>query len=141
MSRLDDGFPTLIEFAEDSAVSFWEKEVTPPGMDGGGENDTSTMRNTTWRTKAPKGLVSLTEASLTAAYDPEVYDSVVAMVNVNQLITITFSDGATLAFWGWLNEFTPGAVVEGEQPTADVTIIASNQNADGVETAPVYTAP
>lgn len=140
MARIDDGFATLISFAEDSDVQMWEKEVTPPGIDGGGENDTSTMRNTTWRTRAPKSLKTLTEGSAVVAYDPAVYDEIVAMLNVNQEITITFPDSSTLVFWGWLNEFTPGANVEGEQPTADITIIASNQNAAGTETAPVYSA-
>ncbi len=140
MARLDDGFATLIEFAEDSDVQMWEKEVTPPGVSGGGENDTSTMRNTTWRTKSPKGLISLSEASLVVAYDPAVYDEIIAMVNTNQQITITFADDSTLVFWGWIDEFTPGAAVEGEQPTAELTIIPSNQNASGTETAPVYSA-
>ena len=139
MSRIDDGFATLIEFAEDSDVLMWEKEVTPPGVDGGGEIDTTTMRNTTWRTKWPKQLISLTESSLTVAYDPSVFDEIVAMINVNQLITITFPDEETLVFWGWINVFTPNANVEGEQPTAAVTIIPANQNASKVETAPVLT--
>jgi hypothetical protein len=140
MARIDDGFATLIEFAEDSDVQMWEKEVTPPGVSGGGENDTSTMRNTTWRTKSPKGLKSLSESSLVVAYDPAVYDEIIAMVNVNQQITITFADDSTLVFWGWIDEFTPGAAMEGEQPTAEVTIIPSNQNASGTETAPVYSS-
>lgn len=141
MARIDDGFATLIEFAEDSDVQMWEKEVTPPGVSGGGENDTSTMHNTTWRTRSPKSLITMSESSLVVAYDPAVYDEIVAMANVNQQVTITFADSSTLVFWGWIDEFTPGAVTEGEQPTADVTIIPSNQNAAGVETAPVYTAP
>ena len=140
MARIDDGFQTLIEFSENSDVKFWEKEVTPPGVSGGGENDTSTMRNTTWRTRSPKNLITLAEATLTAAYDPAVYDDIVAMVNVNQQITITFADNSTLVFWGWIDEFTPGAIVEGAQPTAEVKIIPSNQNAAGTETAPVYSA-
>lgn len=140
MARIDDGFATLITFSEDSDIEFWEKEVTPPGIDGGGENDTSTMRNTSWRTRSPKSLRTLTESSCVVAYDPAVYDSIVAMVNVNQQITITFADDSTLVFWGWLNTFTPNAAVEGEQPTAEVTIIPSNQNAAGTETAPVYSA-
>lgn len=140
MSRLDDGFATLIEFAEDSDVQMWEKEVTPPGVSGGGENDTSTMQNTTWRTKSPKGLISLVEAGAVVAYDPAVYDEIIAMVNVNQQITITFPDDSTLVFWGWIDEFTPNAAVEGEQPTAELKIIPSNQNAAGTETAPSYTA-
>lgn len=138
--RLDDGFATLIEFDEDSNVQMWEKEVTPPGVSGGGENDTSTMRNTTWRTKSPKGLKSLSQSSAVVAYDPAVYDEIIAMVNVNQQITITFPDDSTLVFWGWIDEFTPNAAVEGEQPTAEITIIPSNQNASGTETAPVYSA-
>lgn len=138
--RIDDGYATLIGFSEDSDVQMWEKEVTPPGVSGGGENDTTTMQNTTWRTKSPKGLISLSECSLVVAYDPAVYDEIVAMVNVNQQITITFPDDSTLVFWGWIDEFTPSANVEGEQPTAEVKIIPSNQNDSGVETAPIYSA-
>ena len=140
MGRIDDGFATLISFDADSDVQMWEKEVTPPGVSGGGENDTSTMRNTAWRTRAPKGLITLSESSFSAAYDPAVFDEIVAMVNVNQEITITFPDNSTLVFWGWIDEFTPGANVEGEQPTADVTIIPSNQDAAGAEIATVYSA-
>ncbi len=141
MGRIDDGHPTIITFADDADVQMWQKEVTPPGIDGGGENDTTTMENTVWRTKAPKTLMSLTEASFTAAYDPAVIDEIIAMLNDNQLITVTYPDGSTVVFWGWINEFTPNRNVEGEQPTAEVTIIPSNQNDSLVETAPVYTAP
>lgn len=138
-SRLDDGHQTLISFASDPTVLFYEKEVTPPGVDGGGEIDTTVMANTTWRTKSPKSLISLSESSTTVAYDPACYPEIIALVNVNNLITITFPDGDTLAFWGWLNSFTPGANVDGEQPTAEIEIIPSNQNASLVETAPVHT--
>ena len=140
MARIDDGFSTTIAFTNYPSVSFYEKEVTPPGMEGGGENDTTTMLNATWRTKAPKKLVSLTACNFVAAYDPVVYDDVVAMINENQEITITFPDESTLVFWGWLDQFTPNANVEGEQPTAQCTIIPSNQDASGDEIAPVYAA-
>lgn len=140
MARLDDGHSTTIAFSADSSVNFWEKEVTPPGWSGGGANDTTTMRNSTLRTMSPKQLKTLSEASFTAAYDPVVYDEIKAMINVNQQITITFPDSSTLLFWGWIDEFTPNANVEGEQPTAEITIIPSNQNASGAETAPTYTA-
>ena len=138
MSRIDDGFSTTISFSEDSSVLFWEKEVTPPGMDAGGANDTTTMKNTTYRTFAPKQLITMTEATLVASYDPAVYDDILNMLGVNQLITITFADGSNIAFWGWVDKFIPGAVVEGAQPTASVTIVPSNQNGSLVETAPVY---
>lgn len=136
--RLDDGHQTLITFAANGSVKFEEKTVTPPGMDGGGEVDTTTMLNSTWRTRAPKALKTLSNASATVAYDPAVYPQIIALLNVNNLITITFPDGDTLAFWGWLNSFKPGELKEGEQPTAEIEIIPSNQNASGAETAPVH---
>jgi len=141
MSRIDDGHATTISFSGGSSgVTFlmYEKELTPPGVSGGGENDTTTMLNASWRTKAPKSLKTLTNASFVGAYDPEVIDEIVAMCNVNQEITITFPDDSTWVFWGWIDEFTPNAVVEGEQPTASVTIIPSNQDSSGDEIAPVY---
>ena len=138
--RMDDGFSTTIEFAEDSDVQMWEKEVTPPGVSGGGEIPTTTMQNTTWRTRSPKSLIDLQPCTFVVAYDPAVYDEIIAMINTNQEITITFPDDATLVFWGWLDEFTPNALVEGEQPTAEVTLIQSNRNASDAETSPVNSA-
>lgn len=139
--RIDDGHSTIITLTSPSTVKLYEKEVTPPGIDGGGANPTTTMRNTTWRTMAPKKLKTLDEISIVASFATDVYQDLVGAVNVNQLVTVTFPDGSTLAVWCWLNIFKPNRFVEGEQPTAQVTFICSNQNASGVETAPVYTAP
>jgi len=145
MAIINDGFSTTIEFSVVSsgvtvALLLKEKDVTPPGVDGGGENDTTTMRNTAFRTKQPKNLKTLTDASFTAAYDVAVYDEIMELINTNQLITITFPDSSTLAFWGWLNTFVPNTVEEGAQPTAECTLVPSNQNDAGAETAPVYSA-
>jgi len=144
MSRIDDGHGTTIAFGDQPSgtgpgITFWEKELTPPGMDAGGANDTTTLRNTLYRTRAPKQLITLTEMTLTVSYDPSFYDDILGMIKDNQLITITFPDTHTVAFWGWLDKFVPGPIGEGSQPTADVTIVPSNQNESGVETAPVYT--
>ncbi len=139
--RIDDGHPTTVAFsAGSSGITFlmYEKGVTPPGVSAGGENDTTTMRNDTWRTKAPKSLKSLMPSSFTGAYDPEVLEEVNEMVGVNQEIVITFPDSSTWTFWGWMDEFIPNEIVEGEQPTANVTIIPSNQDASGDEIAPEY---
>lgn len=149
MAIQGDGYQTTIDFSSSEMTSdaliiriMEEKEVTPPGFAGGGANDASTMRNVTWRTMSPKSLKTLTPVTLAVAYDPALYDEMDAMINDNQLITITFPDGATLAFWGWIDEFTPNASIEGEQPTANITIIPSNQDADNsnAEIAPVFTA-
>lgn len=136
---LGDGFKTTISFASNPSVKFFEKDVTPPGISGGGANDTTTMRNTAWRTKQPKKLKTLSTAQAMCAYDPDVYTDIVSMINVNQLITITFPDNSTLAFWGWVDEFTPEQIKEGDQPTATVKIECSNQNDAGAEVAPTET--
>ncbi len=143
MAIQEDGFSTTIAFSAGGSgidVFMAEKTVTPPGISGGGANDVTTMRNTAWRTNAPKQLKTLTNSSLTVAYDPAIYDEILAILIVNQLITITFPDGATVAFWGWLDEFTPGDSEEGAQPTADIVIVPSNRNDSGTEVAPSYTS-
>jgi hypothetical protein len=139
--RLDDGYQTLITFSANPTVKFWEKTVTPPGVDGGGPTDTTTMRNTTWRTQAPKFLKTLTEGSITVAYDPEALIEAKDMINVNQQITISFPDGSSLTFWGWMNSIEPGEHTEGEQPTADVSLQPSNMDSTGAEVGPVYNPP
>ncbi len=140
MSRIRDGFPTTISFADFPTVDFLEISVTPGGIEGGGANDTTTMRNLIWRTMQPKKLKTLSEGSFTAAYKSEVFDTIVAMINHLQILTVTFPDGSTYAFWGWLDNFSPNELVEGEQPTAEVTFIPSNQDTSFVEVDPIYTA-
>lgn len=143
MSYLTDGFSTTVTFyALGTGVTLYAKEtsVTPPGINAGGENDTTTMRNTTWRTRQPKSLKTLTNATCTFQYDPAIYDQILTILGTNGSILLTFSDSSTLFFYGWLDDFTPGECVEGAMPTATGTIICSNQNAAGDETAPVYSA-
>lgn len=144
MARIDDGYRTLITFKDAAITLAWEKSVTPPGIDGGGSIDITTMRNgdgtTGWRTFAPKALKTLTESTATCAYDSEMYDECLTALQVNQEIEIAFPDDSTVTFWGWLDKFMPGELTEGEQPTAEITIIPSNRNNDepALEVAPVY---
>lgn len=140
MARIDDGHPTIIEFANYPAVKFYERTIKPPGVDGGGAIDITTMRNSVWRTQSPKSLKTLSECSFSAAYDPTVYGDIVDMIQENQLCTITFPDASTLIFWGWVDKFEPGELAEGEQPTADVTIVPSNHDNSDTEVAPNGTA-
>jgi hypothetical protein len=86
--KLDDGHSTTFAFSADANVNLWEKTVTPPGIDGGDEIDTTTMHNNTWRTRAPRQLKTLTEMSCTCAYDPVVYTELLALINVRQSITV-----------------------------------------------------
>jgi hypothetical protein len=137
MARLDDGFSTTISLTG-ANTTFWEKSVTPPGLDGGGSIDTTTMRNTAWRTFAPKSLVTMSEMSLTVAYDSSKVADITDL-NVNQQIVVTFPDASTLTFWGFVNTFAPGELAEGEQPEAEITIIPTNRDnaSPPVEVAPV----
>lgn len=138
-TSLDDGYSTKIAFAEDADVSFWEKTVTPPGVEGGDAIETTTMHNTTWRTKAARSLKELTDGAITCAYDPAVYDQIIALVNVEGEITCHFSDSSTLDFWGYLKSFVPQECQEGEQPEAEIEIVCTNENSSGTETGPNWT--
>lgn len=139
--RIDDGFSTLITLGAGNA-HFWEKTVTPPGVEAGGGINVTTMHNTAWRTQKPKKLKSLTDSSFTAAYDAEVLTAILAEIGVNQAITITFPDGEEVLFYGWLDSFILGEHTEGEQPEAQATVIASNvHSTTGAETPPAYTFP
>ena len=126
--KLPDGFSSKITFARvgDDDIEFWEKDVTPPAIDGGDAVDQTTMWNATWRTKLPRNLLTLEDVSSVCAYDPVVYDSIIALVNENTTITVTFPDGSTLAFFGFLKRFEPSALVEADQPEATLTIVATN---------------
>jgi len=141
MAWLNDGFPTTVYFSNaPSGVTlyFQETAVTPPGVDYGGENDTTTMRNIAWRTMQPKNLKTLTSFTETCKYDPAVLDQIQNMMGTITTVVITFPDNSTWRFQGWIDKFIPGEVVEGAMATAEVTVIPSNQTADGTEVAPVY---
>lgn len=137
-TKMEDGFKTLITFSNGPSGGglYWETEVTPFGLSAGGVIDTTTMRNTKYRTKATRTLIDLLASSFTAAYDPDILTDLLAMVGVSQLITVTFPDSSGWTFWGALNEFTPGSLVEGEMPTAEFTIEPTNVDSSGVEQAP-----
>lgn len=139
--RLDDGFSTIITIANLPTVKMFEKEVTPPGFTAGGAIETTTMRNTAYRTNAPRKLKSLSPMTSTVAYATSALEGIWAQIGVNQLITVTFPDGSSLVFWGWIEEFTPSNMVEGEQPTANLVVQPGMRNADGAEVAPVYNDP
>jgi hypothetical protein len=139
--KLDDGYSTKITFAADTDVSLWEKTVKPPGIDGGDAIDTTTMHNTTYRTMASRALKTLTESSVKCAYDPDLYNQILALVNNETAITVTFPDGSTLAFWGYLRTFEPDDLTEGSQPEATVNISPTNVNpTTRAEEGPVLTS-
>lgn len=135
--KLKDGFKSLITFANNTTIKFWEKTLKPPGIDGGEKIEQTTMHNTTYHTFAPQALKMLTDGTAKVAYDPAVFTQIVAICNQETTITVTFSDGSTWAFYGFLQKFEPDDLVRGTQPEATVTFVATNyDNANNVEAGP-----
>lgn len=139
--RLDDGYQTLIAFSELPTLDIWEKDVQPPGIDGGDAIETTTQHNADYRTMAPRQLLTMTEHTITAAYDPGAYSELFSLINVSQMITVIFPDGSTLDYYGYIKgvEFSP--LVEGEQPEMTITVVPTNYDCDNcVEAGPVMTS-
>lgn len=125
---LKDGYRSTLTCALDPNIEFREKAVKPPGYDGGAPIDTTTMFSTTYRQKAPRALSEMTNASIRAAYDPVVYQTILSILKLETTWTTTFPDGTTLAFYGFLNRFDPEALQEGQQPEAMIEIVPTNSD-------------
>ena len=140
--KLPDGHSTQLAFAADPDVSFWEKVVKPPGIDGGDAIEQTTMYNEEWRTFAARALKTLTESGADVAYDPRVIDQIMALVNVEGSITLHFPNNSTLDFFGFLRTWEPEDMEEGTQPTAHINITCTNTDpTDGSESAPNFKLP
>ncbi len=124
--KLPDGYATLVTLAFNPLIKFWEKTVTPPGVDGGDAIEQTTMHNSVWRTMAPRSLKTLTDLEITAAYDPDVYNQIISRINVVTTVTVTFIDDSTIAFYGFIRLFEPQSAEEGTQPEATITITPTN---------------
>lgn len=138
-TRLKDGFDCVISFAADNDVSLFQVGMTPPGVDGGDPVDTTTMHNTAWSTFQPQTLKTMTEAAITAAYDPDVLEDIIALINVKTTITVHFYGGGTWCFYGYLKSFKPNGCQRGTMPLADCAIQPTNCDSTGAEQAPVFT--
>lgn len=134
---LTDGFSTIVSF-ESSSIAIFVRDITPPGFSAGGPIDTTSMRNTAWRTSIAKKLKSLSATHVVVALATEFIPLIRDQIGVNQLVRITFPDGFVMRFWGWVDEFTLGAITEGERSLATLVIQPSMTDANGVETPPIY---
>lgn len=117
------GYRCLVTLSLDSDIAFWEKTVKPPGADGGDLIMTSTQHNATYNTFAPQALVTLTPMELTVAWVSASYAQVMAVINLEGSITVTFPSGnSPVNFFGVLNKFEPSALEPTNQPEASITI-------------------
>jgi hypothetical protein len=133
-----DGFKTLISFTNTPTILLREKSVTPLGLDGGDKIDITTMRNIEVRTYSPQHLIDTTDLSLVCSYDPAVLVELLALINVEDLIVITHSDGTSWEFFGALRSFIPNENTIGEQPTANLVISPTNVDTLLNESVPTY---
>lgn len=144
--KLRSGFKSVVCFSLDPDFSVWEIETTPPGLEGGDPIDQTTMFNDDVLTKAPQGsedspLVDVEEASMTVAYDPDAYNQALAMINKRQTITQHFPDGSSLAYFGYLQSFKPGALSRTTRPEAEMVVVPTNyDHVNNVEAKPVLTS-
>lgn len=124
--RHDDGFGAAIVFASNPTIELWETSVQPPSGDGGDPIVTSTHRNTARVTKAAQRLVETGDSVVVCTYDPAVVTELDALVNEEQVITVVWGDGTTLAYYGYLRKYEFSPLVKGQQPTVTLTIVATN---------------
>jgi hypothetical protein len=142
-ARLRDGFRMLITFALNPTVALWvdiDGGIKPPGVDGGAKVATSTMLNTTYRTFASRSLKELTDATVVWNYDTKALDQILALVNNEGSISLWYPDDTSLDFWGFLQNWEPDPIVEGEMPSSSATITCTNTDpSDGSEAGWVLT--
>lgn len=129
----DEGYQSLIAFAADPDLSFWETIVGAPGMDGGDPVPTTTMHNTSLRTFAPRHLKTLTPFQVQGKFSSGTIDQVNALINSNGWMTVKWPDETEYSFVGIVKSFTPGAAQEGNPLEGTLEIVPTNQ-INGVET-------
>lgn len=136
---LQNGHGSLITFAADTNIEFWELEVSPPGIDGGDPIEIVTHHSVTWRLMAPRTLKTLTPFDVVAGYDPALYTALLAGINREDTCTVEWPDGSTLAFYAFIQKVEYDALVEGELPQVTVTICPTNADpTTGAEEGPVF---
>lgn len=141
MGLLKDGYQTLFTAAVIVAKMYKVISLTPPALDGRGSIDQTNMESEITTQKSAKSLIDVGNFNITIAYDSKNYDftdvnSFAFWLNINGLMTLTFPDGTSVNFWGYINAFRPGENSEGNRPTAVLEIIVTNENNADVQILP-----
>jgi hypothetical protein len=128
---LKDGYQYIVMIGGAAGIPLWisaEGGGKPPGLDGGEKINITSMHNKVMRTFVPRHLITLDDSTMTAFYDPKVLNNLLALINVQTVMTAYFPDGSSWSWWGALTKFIPGELKEGTAPTAEVTLIATNRD-------------
>lgn len=135
-----DGMFSKISFSLDSNISFWETSVKPFGQTGGEPIDTTTHHNVLRRTKMPRSLIDVTNATFVARYHPTVLTQIAAILNQEGSVTIIFFNGDTYDAFAYLMEADPQDMSEGNPPELNGTVVSTNWDpVNNVESGPVLT--
>jgi len=137
MASKKDGFGVRI-ILETSGITFKEKSVTPPGYEGQDPVDVTNNSKTSFREKYARALVELSPASGSVEFDPSRLSAILAAINVHQFIRLDFPEGDALGFYGFLRNFVPDEMGDGEAPVASVELVPCGVNAAGAEEGVVY---
>lgn len=139
--RIPDGFVTKLCFHSQPALGVWEKQVKPPGFDGGEMIDISTMFNTLYHTMYPRALIKVDEISSVCGYDPDAIAQLIALINYPDSVSIFYPDNTSYDIFACLRRVEFSEHQEGEFPTATLTIAPMMYDANAhVEAAGVLTA-
>jgi len=95
--------------------------LTPPGAERG-SYDTSTLATSAWMTQAAADLAKAKNLKMHIEFDPTTYPPITAAA---ETITITWSDGSTWVFTGFIVDYSPTDGVSGERMEGDVEVAVS----------------
>jgi hypothetical protein len=143
MPRIVNGLRTSLAPASLPSLSFYPKNISIGGYQGGGLIDITSLDNEKWRTFATKELKTIGAFTISCGYDDDFFDpaEIEAYLQINDLWTLTLPSGATFAFWGVADSFTGGNHSEQEQePVGTLVIIPTLTDNTYAEVDPVYTA-
>lgn len=140
-TRLDNGWQALLAIGTNLTIEIYEKQITPPAIDGGDPIMTDTMQNSVYVTKAPQCLQEWDDITVVCAYDPAVLSELQTLINFIDSYTIHYPDGTTLTLWAYLRRVESSPLQKGVQPELTLTIIITNWDPiNCVEAGPVLVA-
>lgn len=138
--KLTNGYQALIAFQLDPDFSLWEKEVTPPGIEGGDPIDTMTQHDVEYATQAPRALIKHEGGQFTAGYNPGMLVNGDSMINQPQAITYHFPNTDSITYWGYLRSIKATGMSDGTMPLCTAMIEITNYDPyNCVQAGPVYT--
>jgi len=115
------------------------KSLGAVGATGGDPIDATCLSNVEFVTKQPQTLKEIPDIAFACLYTPSELAAVLAEINVNQIISITFAAGeGSLTFWGYLKSYEPKEAAKGEDWQATGVVVVTNLDATGAEVGPQF---